>query len=981
MTILPIEELNDLSHELEKRIDGEVHVDPYTRILYSTDASNYQIEPLGVVFPRHADDLSAIVEIAAKRRIPILARGAGTSLSGQAVGPGLVIDCARHLNRILTIDPERHLAVVEPGVVGAALNAAAGRHGLMFGPDPASADRATVGGIVGNNATGAHSIRYGMTADHLLAADVVFDDGSCGTLARLPEAEALRLVGASETRLARVLRAMLAIRAKYAQVVGDRWPRVWRRASGYSLDYLVGHHPLRPAGWYADPDPYPGADGIHFPALLCGSEGTLAILRQATLNLVPKPATTVLCVLTFDSIDAACDATPAILESHPAAVELVPRALIDRARTIPHYARKARFLPAEARTFLVIEYSGASSSEALAGARSWAKRGLVVDSPQAQEELWEVRKAGLGLLLSVSGDTKPVSFIEDVVVQAERLAEYVRRVNGLLAEQGTQGEWYAHASAGCLHMRPMINLKTAHGVRQMRAITEGVLEIVLEMGGVLSGEHGDGLAHTEFNPHLFGPELTAAFRELKRAFDPAGVLNPGKVVVMEGEEPPSVDSSLRYGPDYRAPLVNTVYAFRREGGLARAIEDCNGAGVCLQSGGVMCPSYQATRDEMHTTRGRANALRAALSGRLPPGALTSREMYQVLDLCLQCKGCKAECPSGVDMARIKGEFLELYYAEHGVPLRSRLFGEIAMASKWVRPMAGLANAVVGLGITRKFLESTLGISRHRRLPRFARRTFRHWLSSRNPSEAGEPIVLFVDTFTNYNHPEIGQAAVRVLEAAGCRVILAQGQACCGRAMISKGLLRRAKQQARRNLEALEPYLSRGTPIVGIEPSCVSTLRDETLEFYPDDPRAAALAESAQLIEEFLMSNGPDGRRRIDHVHLRPTGERLLVHGHCQAKALVGTAPTLNLLRATGSEVQEIDSGCCGMAGSFGYEVEHYELSMRIGEMRLFPAVRAGAEQGARIVAAGSSCRAQILDGTGIRAWHPIEVVAQCLHPD
>ncbi len=971
------EQLRHLQHELAHAIAGEVRCDPLSRALYSTDASIYQIEPLGVVFPRHADDLPAIVEIAGRMGVPLLPRGAGTSLCGQAVGPCLVIDCSRHLHRILAIDPERRQAVVEPGVVGAALLAAAAAYGLTFGSDPASADRATIGGMIGNNATGAHSIRYGMTADHVLEAEVVLDDGSCGLLAPVTGEEAERLAS-HDTRLGKLLRDLLAIRQRYAPVVEQRWPRVWRRASGYSLDYLVGHHPSRPEGWYADPEPYPFPQGIPLPALLCGAEGTLAILRRATLNLVPRPAAAVLRLLEFHSLHDACAATPEVLATHPSAVEVIPRTLIERARAMPHYARKARFLAPDCEAFLVVEYAADTVSEAQAATQALTGRGLLLDSPEHQAELWQVRKAGVGLLLSAPGDAKPISFIEDVAVPVERLAEYVRRVDTLLAEHGTRGEWYGHASAGCLHMRPRVNLKSAEGVARMRAIAEGVLGIVLEMGGVLSGEHGDGLAHTEFQERLFGADIMAAFRQLKRAFDPEARFNPGKVVPIEGQAPPPLDANLRYGPDYRTLPLSSVYAFRRQGSLAHAIEDCNGAGVCLQSGGVMCPSYQATRDEMDSTRGRANALRAAISGRLPADALTSRELHRVLDLCLQCKGCQAECPSGVDMARIKGEFLELYHAEHGVPLRSRLFGEIATVSRWLAVAGPLVNWVGETLLFRWLLDLTLGVSRHRRLPRLAARTFRQWFARRPLRPSGEPVVLFVDTFTDHNHPEVGQAAVKVLEAVGCRVVLAPRQGCCGRAMISKGLLRRAKHMAWVNLAALEPYLDDGTPIVGLEPSCVATLRDEYLDFYPYDPRAAALAERVQFIEEFLLAGSPDGGRRIDHLPLAPPQAPLLVHGHCQARAIVGTSPLVGLMKATGAPVEEIGATCCGMAGSFGYEKEHYRLSMQIAEMRLFPAVREGVGRGAQVVAPGTSCRAQILDGTGVRAWHPVEVLAQLL---
>jgi FAD/FMN-containing dehydrogenase/Fe-S oxidoreductase len=964
-------------HALRDRLPCPIHTDPLTRALYSTDASIYQIEPLAVAYPRHEDDLQAIVEAAAGLGIPLLPRGAGTSLAGQAVGAALVIDCARHLDRTLTLDPESHTVEVAPGVVGAALNRAASAHGLMLGPDPASADRATVGGMIANNATGAHSVRYGMLADHVVEIEAILSDGSLAHFGRLSEGEAERKMEAGG-REGEIYGAALRLRRSARESIRAAWPGTWRRSSGYSLDYLVGCTPGRPSGWYADPGPYPPHPDLNLAPVLCGSEGTLAVIRRARLNLVPRPPATVLVVIPFESIEAASEATPRILETHPSAVELVPRVLIDRARDVPDYARKASvFMPA-GKALLVVEFAGESLEAARAAASPISSRGEILLDAEAQADLWAVRKAGLGLLLSVPGDLKPVSFIEDITVPVERLAEYVRRMDGLLAEHGTRGEWYAHASAGCLHMRPLLDLKGGDGVTRLRAIAEGAVEIVLDMRGVLSGEHGDGLAHTEFNGRMFGPEVRQAFVDLKRAFDPDGLLNPGKIVPALGSDPPRMDTSLRYGPGYRTASWPTHFAFRREGGIARAIEACNGAGVCLTADGVMCPSYQALREERHSTRGRANALRAALSGRLGPQALTSEAIREVLDLCLACKGCGAECPSAVDLAKVKVEFLDRYQAERGVPLRSRIFGEIAALSGLAAPFAGVINPSLGHPRIRGLLERLVGIARQRRLPAFTGESFRAWVARRAAPAEGEPVVLFVDTFVEHNHPQVGRSAVRVLEAAGCRVLLAPGQGCCGRALISKGMLSRAKQLASRNLACLAPFAESGIPILGLEPSCLATLRDEYLDFFPDDPRAQAIAQVAFLFEEYMLRVGEDGRRPIDRLDLAPLGGELWVHGHCHAKALAGPGPLLEVMRATGATVREIEAGCCGMAGSFGYEVEHYELSMRIGESRLFPAVRQALQQSGDVVAAGASCRAQIRDGTGVEAWHPVEVVDRAL---
>jgi Fe-S oxidoreductase len=625
----------------------------------------------------------------------------------------------------------------------------------------------------------------------------------------------------------------------------------------------------------------------------------------------------------------------------------------------------------------VVEYAGQDEQEIRSLSRSLASHGDLLLEPAAQADLWAVRKVGLGLLMSVPGDTQPVEFIEDVAVPVERLAEYTRRVDALLAEHGTRGEWYAHASSGCLHLRPMLNLKTARGVAQMEAIAQAVAEIVAEMRGSFSGEHGDGLSRSRHNARLFGERVMQGFRELKEAFDPSGLLNPGKVIPPSSSEP----TSLRYGADYRALQIPTYFSYRRETTFSAAVEGCNGAGVCLKDSPVMCPSYQATREEMHSTRGRANALRAALSGRLPPGALTTKEMHDVLDLCLECKACKAECPSAVDMARMKAEFLAFYQAEHGLPLRSRLFGEIASLSELASPFAGLVNWISAQGPVRWVLDRGLGIARERALPRFTHRSFRRWFSRRPSRPVGREVVLFVDTYMQTMVPEVGMAAVHVLEAAGCRVLLAADQSCCGRPMISKGMLPQARRRAEHNVRVLEPFAARGLPILGLEPSCILTLRDEYLELLSQDERAARVAKQSRLIEEFLVEPDAEGSRPIDRLVFRRDPPSLLLHSHCYVKALLGSGPTLRMLRSSGAEVAEVESGCCGMAGSFGYEKEHAALSRQIAEAVLLPAVRQAAVEGRLTVAAGISCRSQIADGTGIRALHPIEAIAAALLPE
>lgn len=967
---------SDLTAELRKRVVGEVRFDPYSRVLYSTDASSYQIQPIGVVIPRTMDDVYATVETAIKHGVPILARGGGSSLAGQAVGEALIIDFSKHLNRIVSIDPEAGVVRAEAGVVCDALNAALKPHGLMFGTEPASSNRATVGGMISNNSTGAHSVMFGMTADHIRTADVILSDGSRTRLEPLDES-ALQVKQKQTGLEGKIYRDLPALVRSHAGAIRERFPKTWRRASGYSLNYMLDYAATAPDGWYRHPEPYPPPSAFNLARLLCASEGTLAVLTHAEIGLVPRPKRTALQVLHFDSVVAAAAATPTILECRPAAVELIDRLIIGLTRSVPAYARQLTFVQGHPAAILVVEHYGVTDAEleskmdrleshlARAGVSVAIVRAVTAE---AQANVWGVRKVGLGLLMSMTGDAKPLPFMEDVAVPVDRLADYVRAAEDIFAEFGVQAGYYAHASAGCLHIRPSISLKTGEGIATMRAVAQAVLETVIRMGGAMSGEHGDGLSRSEWNARLFGPELYGAFRETKRLFDPRGLLNPGKIV-----DAPPMDQNLRYGAGYATRPISTRLSFERQGGLARAVEQCNGAGVCRQADGTMCPSYQATREEEHSTRGRANALRAALSGRLPEGAFTDERMHAVLDLCLECKACKAECPSGVDMAKIKYEFLAHYQARHGVPLRSRFFAGVHSFSRLAVWVAPIANLVLSTRVGRWLMEKALGLSRQRQLPTFAFPPFRWRVRGKlDGVPGGREVVFFDDTFTQFNHPEIGLAAVKVLRAAGYSVRLVN-KPCCGRPMLSKGLLADARRMARAVVDSLAPYAERGVPIVGVEPSCLLTLRDEYLDLLPGDPRAQAVADQAVMIDEFLSRAAEAGELSI---RWKQQPARVLFHGHCYQKALTGTAPTQAMLQLPGWEVSEIDSGCCGMAGSFGYEAEHFRISQAIGEDRLFPAVRAAGDRA--VVAAGMSCRHQIHQGTGRRVPHPIELLANAI---
>ncbi len=703
----------DFINELSKHFTGEIRTDLASRILYSTDASIYQMEPRGVVIPRNQEDLQAAVVLAAKYSIPILPRGAGTSLAGQAIGDALILDCSRWLDSILEIDPESKTATVEPGVVLAKLNQAAAKYGLMYGPDPASADRATLGGIIANNGTGAHSLTYGMSADHLLSADVLMADGSSGFLG---ESSTL-----DNPLISALHSSVLTIREKYADTIMQHWPRAWRNSAGYRLNYLLPWSPTRPSQWDGEYPAHLTPDTLNLAPLLAGSEGTLAIIRRAKINLVEKPAQTILAVLAYQSNADACDDVPRLLTHRPSAIELIPRFIIRQARSVPAYARQMGWVVGDPAALLVVEFSGDQMSALRDEARRIGDVLTIAESKEDQARIWNVRKVGLGLLDSRPRSERPAAFIEDCAIPVEHLGDFVREVEKILSAHGTEGGIYAHASAGCLHIRPILNLKTARGVSDLRAISEAVFALTLELGGAMSSEHGDGLARAEFLERTVGPELVEAMRMLKRAADPDCLLNPGKIL-----DAPKMDQNLRYGTDYAVQVWDSSLSFARSGGLNVAIEQCNGQGQCRKDTGVMCPSYQATRDEMHSTRGRANLIASNDSQTMGQGMRAASSTVhglssfdpdkveaaaQALDLCLACKGCKSECPSGVDMAKLKFAFQEQYYKTHRRHLRDYVFGYFHLAAGLAASIAPISNAMMSIPPIKKMFAK---ISRHHR---------------------------------------------------------------------------------------------------------------------------------------------------------------------------------------------------------------------------------------------------------------------------
>ena len=952
-----------LVEDLRRLVGGEVRFDRMTRALYSTDASIYQVEPIGVVLPKNEDDVIAVVETAARHGVPVLPRGGGTSLAGQAVGRAVVLDFSKYMRRVLEIDAEQGWVRTEPGIILDELNQHLAPHGVQFAPDPSTSNRGNVGGALGNNSCGAHSILWGKTVDNVAGLEVVLSDGSRTSLGPLTREE-VEARARAEGLEGGIYRRLAEIGEAERDEVLARYPRIQRRVAGYNLDELIGD------------------DGFDSARFVIGSEGTLVTITEARLKLVPLPRFKGLAVLHFRDVNESMEATVAALELEPAAVELVDEMIVRQARTNLAYSRMMDFVEGDPGALLLTEFYGDSEAEVeakldgierrmAAGGLGYAVRRM--SDPAQQAKVWAVRKAGLGLMMNVTGDAKPLPFVEDTAVAPEHLPEYVRRFDEIVRDHGTTAGYYGHASVGCLHIRPLIDLKRGEDVERMASISAAISDLVLEFGGAMSGEHGDGLVRSVWNEKMFGPRIYEAFRSVKAAFDPQGIMNPGKIV-----DSPPMTNDLRYTPGYRPIQLRTGLGYSDEGSFAGAVEMCNGQGACRKvTSGTMCPSYMVTRDEEHSTRGRANALRAAMSGALPVDSLTSRRLYDVLDLCLECKGCKAECPSNVDMAKLKYEFLDRYHKANGYPLRNRIFGSIASLGKAGSFMAPLSNWLLESEGGKELLDRYAGIDRRRQLPSFASQTFEQWFRARGETNGtgGDRgvVVLLPDTFTNYNHPELGRAAVRVMERLGYSVVV-PNMACCGRPMLSAGMIDRARANAAANVDAVHSYVARGAKVVGLEPSCLLTFRDDYKDLLEDDGRVSSIAGASVLIEELVAEAMADG------ADLGPTREpgRVLFHGHCHQKALVGTGTAMEVLRSIpGCEAEEIESGCCGMAGSFGMEKEHYDVSMRIGEQGLFGPIRAAGDD-VTVVSEGVSCRQQIADGTGANAKHLVEVLADAL---
>jgi len=985
-----------IAARLANVVTGDVLTDAASCARYSTDASIYQVQPLAVLVPASDDDVRAAMDVCAQASVPIIARGAGSSQCGQTVGAGLVVDHSKHLTRIIAFDAAARTVTVEPGIVLDQLNGWLRKHGLWFPVDVSTSAQCTLGGMAGNNSCGSRSLLYGNMVHNVVAIDARLADGTDARFG--PE----RDMDNASPRLRDLVASLRAIGARERDEIARVVPRVMRRVGGYNADVFNPQSER----------PYTADGSVNFAHLLVGSEGTLAWTRTLTLQLAPLPRHRALGVVNFASLHAAMSSTSDLVALAPSAVELVDRTMIDLALANPAFRPVVeRALTGEPEAILLVEFTG---DDAAATRRklddledALARRGLekqLVKIPQAadQKALWDVRKAGLNIMMSLRGDGKPVSFVEDCAVPLAHLADYVDRLSGIFRRHGTRGTWYAHASVGTLHVRPILDMRR-DGAQKMRAIAEETAAIVREYKGAFSGEHGDGLVRSEWVSWQFGPRLTRALEEIKDLFDPAGRMNPGKIV-----RPTRMDdaSLFRFPPAHRTLAVATgldwsawdvqndplTGALSAPGsgadpaqGFAKAVEMCNNNGHCRKfDAGTMCPSYRVTRDEIHLTRGRANTLRHALSGAFG-ASVASSDVRAALDLCVGCKGCRRECPTGIDMARMKIEFEHQWQREHGVALRDRL---IAFLPRWApfaaraAPLMNLRNRMPAIA---ELMQRPTGIAARRSLPRWRRDTFGGDAQT-SSGDAGADVVLLVDTFTRYFEPENADAALRVLRAAGFSVAIAAPNAadgsrplCCGRTFLAQGLVDEARREAVRMLDALSPHAARGATIVGLEPSCLLTLRDEFVALGLGE-RARTLASRALLIEEFLVLENEAGRLDLPLGAL--TQRRALVHGHCHQKAFDAAGAVVTTLRwIPGLDVEAIESSCCGMAGAFGYGVDHYDVSMRMAELSLLPAVRTAAAD-TLIVADGTSCRHQIADGTrasGPRdAVHAIRVLAGAL---
>ena len=953
-------EIGMIVDKLKPQIAGEVRMDKYNRLMYSTDASMYQMTPIGVVIPRTADDVEAAIRIAKEHGVPVMPRGGGTALAGQTTNHAIIIDFSKYMRNIVEVSPEERWAKVQPGIVNNHLSAAVRNHGLMYGPDPVTSARATIGGGIGNNSCGPHSVIYGKTLDHILEVDAILSDGSRVHFA--PTTGSLLEDKMSENTLeGAIYRETRRLAWENSAEIEQRFPKILRRVMGYNLDDFMGEGPM------------------NLTRAVVGSEGTLVAVTEAKVNLVPVPQYKGLGVVHFTDLIECMEASVPILEHSPSAVELIGHMIIDNCKVNAGYRHLLNYFIGEPRELLLVEFYGdsprevQSKLEALKADMEHRRLGyatMISNDPQEQRRWYALREAGLGLAMALKGDAKPLPYVEDTAVSPEQLPEYVRRFEEIVARHDTESAYYGHASTGCLHIRPVVNMKQHEGVEKMASIAEEISDLVLEFGGSLTGEHGDGIVRGVFTEKMFGSDIYQAFKELKSAFDPDSIMNPGKII-----ETPGIRENLRIGPDYKTFEVPTYLDFSEDGGFSAHVEMCNSQGACRKLDGGMCPSFMVTRDEEHSTRARATMLRMIVSGALPAEELTGDRLYQTMDLCVECKACKAECPSNVDMAKLKYEFLNIYHQENGYGLNNRFFGNVDLLSKMGAFFAPISNWMMNTSFSKQLLEKTIGIDKRRQLPNFAPQTFQQWFRSRVDTETHKNpkgmVVLFPDTTTNYNHPELGIATVNILEKLGYEVILPNSR-CCGRPMLSNGMMSQAKANVDFNISSIYPFVEKGAKLVGIEPSCALGFISDFSDLASEPEKAKEISENTMLIEDFFLYATKEEDFQFTNP---PQNQKVVFHGHCHQKALVGTTSAMEVLKTIpGLEPVEIKSGCCGMAGSFGFYKDHFDISTQIGEDTLFPAIREENDD-VIVVSEGVSCRQQIEQGTQRKTKHLVELLS------
>ncbi|MCC5927915.1 MAG: FAD-binding protein [Cyclobacteriaceae bacterium] len=972
---------------LAAAIDGELFYDKTMRTLYATDASAYRALPEAVVFPKSVQDLRQLIRFAREQKTSLIPRTAGTSLAGQVVGDGIVVDVSKYFTRIIEVNEEEKWVRLEPGVIRDDLNKHLKAFNLYFGPETSTANRAMVGGMVGNNSCGSNSVVFGSTREHLISAKILLSDGSETELKALNAEEfAFKCSDDNPNTLERSIYQEIANILKdplNQEEINKGYPKksIPRRNTGYALDLLLDTEPFET-----------GKQAFNFCKLLAGSEGTLAFITELKLNLeIPPPSSTLVVCCHFNDIIESLESNLIALKYKPWASELMDKYILDCTKDNIEQRKNRFFVEGDPAALLVVDLSHYDPEEAEKNAALFIQElkslGMGYHYPILRNEeagkVWSLRKAGLGLLANMPGDDKAVPVIEDTAVDVADLPAYIKEFNEILDKYGLYSVHYAHAGSGELHLRPILNLKTEEGNRMFRTILEEIAALVKKYEGSLSGEHGDGRLRGEFIRFMVGDHNFSLIEKVKRVWDPENIFNPGKIV-----DTPSMNSSLRFMPGHPDPQFDTTMDFSHHGSILRAAEQCNGSGDCRKthiSGGTMCPSYMATRNEKDTTRARANIVREILTFSEKENKFDSEEIKEVMDYCLSCKGCKSECPSNVDIAKIKAEFLQQYYDVNGVPLRARLISNFTSLNRLASLVPWAYNAVFSIPLISGWLKSAMGFAKQRSMPLLHSNTLKNWYEKNKKNQFGLPeqktkqgkVLLFCDEFTNYNDVPTGKAAIRLLTALGYDVIIPKHLES-GRTYISKGLLKQAREIGRKNIEALSPLVGEGVYLVGIEPSALLTLRDEYHDFAGKDLAAEAqkLSEHSLLIDEFLAIEFEAGR--IDSTRFTTREKLIKLHGHCHQKALASVVPTKKMLSIPCNySVQLIPSGCCGMAGSFGYEKEHYELSMQIGELVLFPTVRQQADD-VLIAAPGTSCRHQVKDGTGKTAMHPVEILWEAL---